>query len=652
MKLNFRKANIKDIDFLVSLEEASFPAFQQTAIKNLKRGIKSSFQEIILVEDKAKKQAVGSAVLFKYKHMLRIYSIGILPKYQNGGIGSELLEHIKAYALSKNYASITLEASKKNTRLIDWYLSKGFVVLKTLKDYYLPGEDALKMGMRIGQTNVENENKNLVVIEQPYSWQQTDIKATVISVKDYINNPLYQNNASFRVFNLCSSYKYQSYGYYVSLLASARGQRVIPSSSTIKDVQIANVVQSLSFDLIDMVNRVLSRETETSLSLNVYFGQTEIGKYKTLAAKLFQIYEIPLFTITFIKYEKWIIKNIKVLTYKALSDNQSDFFYNAAQKHFNKKRYNFPKLSNYKYDIAILIDPFEDYPPSNKEALEKFRNVANKKGVYVEYINKNDIDKINEFDALFIRETTNVNHPTYELSRLAFAEGLVVIDDPWSILRCSNKIFQHELFKKHKIRTPNTLALTKNMLDNKMLDEINYPAVLKQPDSAFSLGVIKVKDKTEAKQKLASLFKKTDMVICQEFLFSEYDWRIGILDNKPIFACKYYMSRDHWQIYNWSSEEEDKSGKHESILIDQVPEQVVSTALKAASLIGDGLYGVDIKYIDNKVYIIEVNDNPNIDAGVEDEILGDELYNLIIDTFIERIEIMKNTKHINLANNK
>jgi glutathione synthase/RimK-type ligase-like ATP-grasp enzyme/ribosomal protein S18 acetylase RimI-like enzyme len=652
MKLKFRKANNKDIDFLVALEKGSFPKFQQTAKSNLKRGINSSFQEIILVEDKTKKEAIGSAVLFKYKHMLRIYSIGILTKYQNAGIGNKLLEYIKSYALSNNYTSITLEARKKNKRLIDWYLSKGFVVLKTLKDYYLPNEDALKMGMRIGITNFDNKNKNLIVIEQPYSWRQSDIRATVISVKDYINNTLYQNNASFRVFNLCSSYKYQSYGYYVSLLASARGQRVIPSSSTIKDVQIANVIQSLSSDLNDIVNRILSDEPQTIVSLEVYFGQTPIDKYKTLAAKLFQIYEIPLFSIFFIKSEKWIIKKIKILTYKALNNNQSDFFYNAAQKHFNKKRYNFPKLNNYKYDIAILINPFEDYPPSNKEALEKFCMIANKKGVYVEFINKNDNNKINEFDGLFIRETTNVNHHTYELSRLAFAEGLVVIDDPWSILRCSNKIFQYELFKKHNIRTPNTLALTKNMFNDKVLDEIKYPLVLKQPDSAFSLGVIKVKDKIEAKEKLALLFKKTDMVICQEFLFSEYDWRIGILDNKPIFACKYYMSQDHWQIYNWSSEDEDKSGKHETLLIDQVPEQVVSTALKAASLIGDGLYGVDLKFIDNKVYTIEVNDNPNIDAGVEDEILGEELYKLIIDTFVERIEVMKNTKHINLVNNK
>ena len=61
-------------------------------------------------------------------------------------------------------------------------------------------------------------------------------------------------------------------------------------------------------------------------------------------------------------------------------------------------------------------------------------------------------------------------------------------------------------------------------------------------------------------------------------------------------------------------------------------------ALKAANLIGDGLYGVDVKQSNDKFYVIEVNDNPNIDAGVEDEILRDELYRRIMDVFLARIE--------------
>ncbi|NMM48911.1 GNAT family N-acetyltransferase [Marinigracilibium pacificum] len=153
MKLHFRKANSKDIDFLVALEQTTFPEFQQSAKINLKRGLKSSFQEIIIVEDKTTKDAVGSAVLFKYKHMLRIYSIGILAKYQNYGIGNELLEYIKEFAISNNYKSIKLEARENNPKLIDWYLSKGFVVIKTLKDYYMANENAIKMEMKIDKTS-------------------------------------------------------------------------------------------------------------------------------------------------------------------------------------------------------------------------------------------------------------------------------------------------------------------------------------------------------------------------------------------------------------------------------------------------------------------------------------------------------------------
>jgi len=72
-----------------------------------------------------------------------------------------------------------------------------------------------------------------------------------------------------------------------------------------------------------------------------------------------------------------------------------------------------------------------------------------------------------------------------------------------------------------------------------------------------------------------------------------------------------------------------------------VPKPVLDTALKAANLIGDGLYGVDLKQVGKKVYVIEVNDNPNIDAGMEDQILKDELYLTVMRSFIRRIEQKK-----------
>jgi glutathione synthase/RimK-type ligase-like ATP-grasp enzyme len=72
--------------------------------------------------------------------------------------------------------------------------------------------------------------------------------------------------------------------------------------------------------------------------------------------------------------------------------------------------------------------------------------------------------------------------------------------------------------------------------------------------------------------------------------------------------------------------------------VEASPKQVVTTALRAANLIGDGFYGVDLKETPDGVYVIEVNDNPSIDAGVEDKVLGFELYRQIMGSFRRRFD--------------
>ena len=61
-------------------------------------------------------------------------------------------------------------------------------------------------------------------------------------------------------------------------------------------------------------------------------------------------------------------------------------------------------------------------------------------------------------------------------------------------------------------------------------------------------------------------------------------------------------------------------------------------ATKAAGLIGDGLYGVDLKQVNGRILVMEVNDNPSVDAGVEDAVLRDDLYRAIMRGFVERLE--------------
>ncbi len=59
---------------------------------------------------------------------------------------------------------------------------------------------------------------------------------------------------------------------------------------------------------------------------------------------------------------------------------------------------------------------------------------------------------------------------------------------------------------------------------------------------------------------------------------------------------------------------------------------------RAAGLIGDGLYGVDIKQTNGGLAVIEINDNPNLDVGIEDAVLKDELYRRILGELVRRIE--------------
>ncbi|WP_225986325.1 ATP-grasp domain-containing protein, partial [Janibacter melonis] len=93
------------------------------------------------------------------------------------------------------------------------------------------------------------------------------------------------------------------------------------------------------------------------------------------------------------------------------------------------------------------------------KAIQQFMEAGDALGFYTELITKEDYRRLSEFDALFIRETTSVNHHTYRFARRAQSDGLVVIDDPVSILRCTNKVYLAELLTKAKVAIPKTMII-------------------------------------------------------------------------------------------------------------------------------------------------------------------------------------------------
>jgi glutathione synthase/RimK-type ligase-like ATP-grasp enzyme len=121
-------------------------------------------------------------------------------------------------------------------------------------------------------------------------------------------------------------------------------------------------------------------------------------------------------------------------------------------------------------------------------------------------------------------------------------------------------------------------------------------------------------------------------------LHTEYDWRVGVIDGHPLFACTYYMSGGHWQLIERCDTGEIKEGKVDTFALEDVPPQFLRTAVRAANLMGCSLYGVDLKQIGRTTKVIEINDNPSIDAGYEDRVLKDQLYAGIVKVFLKRME--------------
>lgn len=481
--------------------------------------------------------------------------------------------------------------------------------------------------------------KTLLVVSNPKTWPIAVEGVEVMSARDYLSSGEFGNQRRVRVVNACSDYRYQSRGYYVSLLAEARGHRVVPSVRTIQDLKVDAVVRIESEDLEELIRTSLTAVAAPDFTLDIYFGETPEPGFQRLAGELSRLFQAPFLRARFASSNGWSLRGLRAISVSEIPEEAVSFAKAAAERHFKRR----PRPAarpdqGLPLDLAILVDPAERDPPSNPAALKKVFQAAERAGFATELVGRDDYGRIGEFDALFIRQTTAVHDHTYRFASRAQSEGLAVIDDPMAILRCTNKVFLSELMRIAGVKTPRTLIVYPDTR-HEVEAQLGLPCVLKRPDSSFSRGVHRADTHHDLQDLLDEMFRTSELLIAQAYLPTDFDWRIGVLDGRPLFACKYFMARDHWQIYNWAgSDKGTVEGGWETLAIEEVPAQVVKAAVKAATAVGQGLFGVDLKEVDGAVLLVEVNDNPNLDAGVEDQVLGDALYDRLIQAFRFRLE--------------
>jgi glutathione synthase/RimK-type ligase-like ATP-grasp enzyme/gamma-glutamyl:cysteine ligase YbdK (ATP-grasp superfamily) len=499
------------------------------------------------------------------------------------------------------------------------------------------------------------------------------------------------------VVNLCRTLGYGSDGYYVSLLADARGQQVLPRLETsagvadpyarfraLQEAGIATVDAAelavrrraagldagapaagtapagglaagvavnggpgVDADPEGLGPRPLLREGGTlrepspdeCIDIVACFGATPDARFRGLAAALFRVWPAPLLRVRLLLEEaQWKVAGVAHASPALLDEAERRLLARTLESDLRglRRRGASAQRDTVRASIAVLLDAFDPFSASSAETIDRFEKVAAQMNVHVARITASDLRRLPEYDALFIRSLTGVTLPSFQFALRAEALDMPVVDDSQSIIRCGNKVYLEELLRREGVPLPRTRIVTAQTAWSQVA-ELGVPFVVKSPDGSFSAGVHKIGSAQEYGSRTRELLAQSPLLIAQEWLPTDFDWRITVLDGRLLFAARYYMAHGHWQIRTEEGGVE-RYGKVEAVARGDAPRAVVDVALRAAALIGRGMYGVDIKETPAGPVVIEVNDNPNLDAGYEDAVDGDVIYEDIVRYFVARVE--------------
>lgn len=462
----------------------------------------------------------------------------------------------------------------------------------------------------------------------------------IITNRNYLAHPALFRGQRPKVINLSNNYGYQSRGYYASLLASSRGHRVIPTVETMIDLSEHKLYEHALPELEVALNKC-RKDLGGILParVSVFFGIGPSKAWDRFAKLLFDWFRAPALEVSMRDGAEWVsIRKIGFLPLARMNEEEKKRFLGCMETYTGREWRDSKARTPARYTFATLIDPHEQLPPSAISSLRHWARIAEKMGVEVEPITRKDLAKLANYDALFIRETTSISNHTYRFARRAQQENMPVIDDPLSMIRCTNKVYLNELMAYNNVPMPPTVMIAGPADFEIAAQTLGFPLVLKIPDSSFSRGVKKVRTMDELKVLATQWMDDSDLLIAQKFVPTDYDWRVGVLGGQPLFAVHYLMAKKHWQIVNHDRAGKPDQGGIKTFTLEQTPAHVVDTAVRAARCIGDGLYGVDLKETKDGVFVIEVNDNPNLDHGCEDTGEKDQVWVRLTQWFLDRLD--------------
>src|SRR5512140_2466304 len=149
-----------------------------------------------------------------------------------------------------------------------------------------------------------------IVVNNPQEWPLEVPGVSVVSARSYLSEPQYADLHGAKVFNCCRSYRYQTIGYYVSLLAAARGHKPFPNIATIQDMKSQTIIRLISDDLEELIQSSLAGIRTAKFTLSIYFGKNLAEKYDRLSAELFKLFQAPFLRAQFVRTDRWELQSI------------------------------------------------------------------------------------------------------------------------------------------------------------------------------------------------------------------------------------------------------------------------------------------------------------------------------------------------------
>src|SRR5260370_9282085 len=278
-----------------------------------------------------------------------------------------------------------------------------------------------------------------MMVGQPKALTNAEAPHKVITTSEYLGRPRLFDMGRPKLVNLARSYAYQSKGYYASLLAEARGHRVMPTVETMLELREAKLYEHALPKLEDELNRCARRadfQPEGEFKLLVCFGIARDPRFESFARLLFDWFRCPALEVN-VGSGAWLpFARIRPRNITRLANGEASFLRESLHQH-TKREWRDPKARTVpKYDLAVLYDPNEKMAPSSPDSLKHMARIAARLSVDVQPGTRRSLAEVGEHDGLCIRETTSIDNHTDRFARRAWQERMPGIDDPISISPC------------------------------------------------------------------------------------------------------------------------------------------------------------------------------------------------------------------------